>query len=251
MIQTWKGCWSYSIIVFLRGCQPVFLCFSAKADPHGVSLFPLPALTAPHEDKSRISINLVFTISAWTCDSNTWHNGFSNRFQLLLGTFPVDVPSIFRFFSKTIHKNSTDDVCVHLCTSIYRLKVRRELGAEGVGLVCVLRVVIGCSGPCRSLPELIICTDLIDNRALQSQRKCYSQLPPWRSTNASTLALLSNYPVEVAQTSSGQKKSSSGGHVRLCSPSVAWQQRIWWHANSNPAWTKTSLNANLNISSHA
>lgn len=69
-------------------------------------------------------------------------------------------------------------VFVHLCTKIYRLKVRRELGAEGVGLVCVLRVVIGCSGPCRSLPELIICTDLIDNRALQSQRKCYSQLPP-------------------------------------------------------------------------
>lgn len=142
MRQTWKGCWSYSIIVFLRGCQPVFLCFSAKADPHGVSLFPLPALTSPHEDKSRISINLVFTISAWTCDCNPWHNGSSNWFQLLLGMFAVDVLSISHFFFFTKVKNSTDEyshfltpsVCVYCSPNIYGLKVGRELGTE---CVCV------------------------------------------------------------------------------------------------------------------
>lgn len=50
----------------------------------------------------------------------------------------------------------------------------KEAGGGGM-FVCVVRFVIGCSGPHQSLPELVICMGLIDNRATQGRRKFYSQ----------------------------------------------------------------------------
>lgn len=48
-------------------------------------------------------------------------------------------------------------------------------GGEQNGMfVSLVRFVIGCSVPHRSLPELIICMDSIDNRAAQGGHKFYS-----------------------------------------------------------------------------
>lgn len=53
--------------------------------------------------------------------------------------------------------------------------LKRKGGVEQNGMfVSLVRFVIGCSVPHRSLPELVICMDWIDNRAAQGGHKFYS-----------------------------------------------------------------------------
>lgn len=48
-----------------------------------------------------------------------------------------------------------------VCTCM-RVSGQKKVNRKGV-FVCVVRFVIGCSGPYQSLPELVICMALIDS----------------------------------------------------------------------------------------